>query len=223
METIQYMKRRKSGKYWFSEKPILNGTRFYARWREITVSRWKKIADRSFDKPQSPPEMERKLWEYLLIDSNLLDGIRGRQKHDEEGKLLPEAMDLILKFVPSRLPHTLLTPILRSVRIEPRDMEIIKFQCQQLWLGKGTKISNPHPLLEEAVSAMVLKERYGMPSFNTIGDMPYKLYVAFRVISGYYSDIQEMNMQTRDLGEKAKRLAGLTPGPYEDDGGSGPE
>jgi hypothetical protein len=214
METVVYSRVARSGKILLSETPKRNSVRHYARWKPVTAGRWRKIVEREFE-PTFVPNTERRVWEHLLEDSSLLEGLKGGEKHDAEGRLTGQALKLILDFVPAHIPHRLLSALKLSGTISAYEMNVIKFQCHQLWVGKGSRLDNPHPLIEEAVTAMIFKERYGMAVYANVEEMPQKLYTAYRLVSSLYGEIQEINLQTRDLGEKAKRMAGLMGGPHD--------
>lgn len=144
---------------------------FWAKFKTPTVRDWWDI------KPQASQDLA--LWDTLLISSNLGCEVRN--------------------FRPASIPTELLKPIWGEIFLSKHDEMVISRQCSQLWWGPGSTVKNPHPMLEIAVNAMSMAENYKCPYWNSVADMPNKVYQSMRLVSNLYSSIMETNRRTEQL------------------------
>jgi hypothetical protein len=70
-------------------------------------------------------------------------------------------------------------------------------------------VRDPHPLLEEVVTAMNLYERFGIQTWPTLGDVPIRTYAVIRKTLECYNEAMSMNQKEEHIREKAAKLAGV--------------
>lgn len=217
MRTTYSYKMKKSGKLYRVPEGTPKSRAYYAVWRDITAALWEEVTAPFNDKSPPPLVVEERVWKILLEDSNLLKR-HPRPMHDSKGCLLPTAMAIIYSS-PAYIVSHLVTPVFRMPVLSNQEQERIKRECYQLWIGKGASVSGGHPLLISAVTGMMLKERYGVGLYQSVGEIPQKLLETMRLVSSFYADIMDMNGQNVRLREEAMRKAGLLKGPYEEPNG----
>jgi hypothetical protein len=79
-----------------------------------------------------------------------------------------------------------------------------------LWRTEGGSVKNPHPILEEVITAMGLYEKFGIATWRSLDDMHIKVYTVIRKVLECYSTCQSMNMKD-DVRRKAAKAAGIPP------------
>jgi len=70
-------------------------------------------------------------------------------------------------------------------------------------------IGKIHPLLEFAITAMNLKERYGIPAFTNLNDMPQRNLEAIQVAMEILSNTMEMRKRQKEMQDRAAEKAGI--------------
>ena len=78
-----------------------------------------------------------------------------------------------------------------------------------LWMGSGSRVEKPHPLLERAITGMAMSEKFGIPQYKDIREMPYREYIVYRLAIQNYGEIMTLNRQGRENQAEAVRRAGL--------------
>lgn len=204
-----YYRRLKSGRYYLSK---LSGPRFIevkAVWREITVALWEKITEPEYlqDEPPSPINQEERAWKHLLLDTSLWKDYRGQKLSDNQ--VTDEALKYIQDFMPPALLRILVLDALATAYVTKEEEEKIKHQCRVLWLGRGSKINDAHPMLADAIQAMSMAERYKMSRYDNYGQIPQKLATVMRLAAAMYGEMLDQNQQMRNLQDMAAREAGL--------------
>jgi hypothetical protein len=56
---------------------------------------------------------------------------------------------------------------------------------------------------------MNLYERFGIPSYQTVGDIPIKTYTVMRKVMECYNEAISLNQKEERIREKAARLSGV--------------
>jgi hypothetical protein len=194
----------------FLKGPIPGSSTHVAKWKEPKVKFWRQIINKPNDQRfVDPYTFERRIWEYLLLDSTLLHDKPGLQIRNEDETLTEEALDVIMKTRPAKVAARLVQPVIKETYLSSIESERIKRDCQTLWIGKGAKLDDPHPMTEEAVMAMVFKERYGIPMVSSVDEMHQKVYQVYKLVSSTYSDIMDLNSHADEQREKAAKMAGV--------------
>lgn len=214
MRTTYSFIRKKSGRLYRVPEGTPKSRAYYAVWKGITAALWEEVTAPFDDKSPSPSLVEERIWKVLLKESNLLRKHLS-PIHDLNDQLLPSAMKLIQK-APAHISSRLVAPLFQAPTISNQEQERIKRECYQLWVGKGAAVSNGHPLLISAVTGMMLKERYGIGLYQTVGEVPQRLMEVLRLVSSIYADIMDMNVSNVRLRDEAMKKAGLIKGPYEE-------
>jgi len=170
-----------------------------AEWEETTVAIWKKVEPR---RRMTPVEIEKNVWKFMLLQTSLFQVTR------EDGELSKEPLEKLWNSKFGVIAKALVKPVIDSAYLSKVEVERINRECTNLFLADG-KISDPHPLIEEAIDAMAFKERYGIPLRRSMDEMPQKSHIAFRMISNLYAESMDQKNDAQRLREKAKKLQGI--------------
>ncbi len=166
---------------WQEVPERLAQTTYWATWKVVTVGLWKRVL--TSRGPFSAVD-ERLVWQHWLYESNLGSA-------DNIGQVRPG-------FVPFRLYKE----VVRANVLSREDQARIKRECH-LVVMSGSTVRNPHPLFEEALSAMNMKERYGVVTHSSINEMPYRVYEAYRIVSQSVNQINEQKRSLKELQQQA--------------------
>jgi len=188
---------------WSTSKKEGSGfTRYYARWRFPTVSLWKRLGSSR----QNLFTQEKKVWRVFLTETSLTQ----KPLTFSEGLLSEESFRDILDFSPASIPTALVRAFLRTTTLSPQELLRIGRECMELW-REGGSVRDPHPLLEEVVNAMNLHERFGVPAWSTIGDIPIRTLVVIRKALECYNESMSLNQKEESVRKHAREMAGVKP------------
>jgi hypothetical protein len=190
--TYAYLKRTPRG-FKSSVKPFPGAAKCYARWKNPTYGIWKNRIERKGDAIQT----ETLIWYYFLLETNIVPVTHVRDHLDQPSH------QAILKFIPSSLPSLLVTQFLKEIYLTQADSLRIERECSTLWSSTGATVKNPHPLLDEVVTAMGLYEKLGIQVWPSLDDLPVKTYTAIRQVLANYSQLMSLNEQQRRLRQQA--------------------
>jgi len=199
MRTTVYSQQRR-GKYRFSQEKFEGGDEHYAVWQEVDCLQWERI--RGETEETRPLQLELGVWQYALVETSLT-----KVERNDEG-ISERNLKEILAFRPSALPTMLVKPVIKDLFLTNQEIERINRECSVLFRS-GSYGGVPHPLLSEALAAMSMKERFGIPLFATRDEMPYKTFMTFRMISNLYAECMDDQIKGRDLKQEAKRRVGM--------------
>lgn len=209
MRTAVYYKQTKQGIFKISTALKPGYKEHFAVWKDITAGLWSLVTDKDSYIPTNPTILEERIWRLLLRSSSLFEYYKD-PLHSSEGYLTEEAFSYLMNFYPGKIPSSLVHQAILSVQISPEEEDEIKRQCFLLWSGTRSALYDAHPLLEEAIRMMNLKETYGIPTYGRAADIPQKLSLVMRLVAGIHSDIMDMNMKGQIFRERAMQQAGLT-------------
>ena len=68
---------------------------------------------------------------------------------------------------------------------------------------------DPHPLLEEVITAMNLYERFGIQTWPTLGDVPIRTYAVIRKTMECYNEAMSLNQKEESVRNKVAEMAGV--------------
>jgi hypothetical protein len=207
METQVHYRILKSSRWVKADTQHPDAQQHTATWREILAGHWEYLNEATTDKPSDPTQIEVRAWHALLENTSLIP--HQRNLHDAQQRLRPPYLQRILSYTPPWIPRLLVTPLIESTLLTPEEEHRIKQECYTLWLGQGSTVNDPHPLLERAVSSMSQYERYGIPLYPTTQEVPLKLMRVMRLVSQNYSEVQGLNQRSNYNQEIAARQAGL--------------
>jgi hypothetical protein len=177
------------------------GEEYYAEWKTVTVGLWDKIKQDGIDLS------EINIWKYALKESNLLDGVE--ETHTEEGFLTDESIECILQFRPAFIPLKLVGHVTSEVVVTRAEELRIERECDILWSGNGSSLKDPSIHVERAILGIMMHEKYGIPSYASISDMPEKVYRVYRLVANLSDQIQKRNMDSSHLNKLAKQAVGI--------------
>ena len=194
--------RCEKGRVLLFKEPYPDTVYNYVVWEDVTVGLWKKVLAGKLESEINPYLLERQIWKYLVQDSNLCPIERTSQG------LTNSTLETIMKFKPGILPKSLIKPLFNSIYLTNYEVEELNRQCSIVFRNES-RLKNPHPLMEEALLGTVMKERYGIPLYKSLEEMPQKVYLALRLIASNYNEIANQQSKSDDLRLKAMKLAGL--------------
>jgi hypothetical protein len=168
---------------------------FTAEWKYPTVGLWKRLGY----KRQNPFDQERKIWEVFLLQSNLAEGEPPSARLSES--ILKSRRGFIASLLARQFLHTTILSQRETVRIER--------ECMILWRGKGAPVRNPHPGLEEVVTAMGLNERFGLPTWTCVDEIHVKTYAIIKKVLECYSNAMNMNAAEDDVRHRVGQIVGI--------------
>lgn len=204
MRTEVYYRRKKSGRWVIFHEKTPGAKCHWAEWRVLTVGIWQDL-ELAADE-QHAVARESATWKFLLLDSSLLRGIE--KKH--EGKVTSrEAWEAIVKCTPAIIPKMLVTPAIQASAITMEEHDRIQRECMTLWVGDGSTVKKPHPLLGQAITGMMMSEKYGIPQYKDIREMPYREYLVCRLAAQNYGEIMKLNRQGQVNQAEAAKRAGI--------------
>ena len=207
---VYYKNIKGKGKYRYSNEPKKNYEFIEAHWREPTVRLWKKV-NKNLSSKIGPYELEINIWKYLLLHCSVFDQYTNLNKFDQEGNLSEEALNIIKNYKPGFLITQLIKPLIKETSLTVGEVETIQRQCQMLWLSHGSRVHDLHPIVEDAIVSMVFKEKYGIPTHQSVDDMPQRTFMLYKLVSNLYSEMMEMNQTSERLRREAKSQAGRIP------------
>jgi hypothetical protein len=204
MKSIIYV--RKKGARIHREPP---GQCYTAEWRELTVGTWQKIkAVESL-----PAGIERAMIRYLLCQTNLIPSL----ERDDDGGLNDATMRKIGE-VPTDIVKGLFNPVYKHSFLQKEEVAEIKDQGNRIWMMNQGNIGKIHPLLETSITALNLKERYGVPAFPSVMDIPQRHLEAMQLAMEILSNSMEMKKQQQEMRQRAMEKAGIQVGPTRKNG-----
>jgi hypothetical protein len=131
------------------------------------------------------------------------------------GELLSEGLyQEILRFSPPVIPSALVREFLKTTSLSRQESLRIERECMTLWRQEGGSVRNPHPLLEEVITAMSLYEKFGILTWGNLDQIHVKTYLVIRKVLEAYATSQSLNMKEDALRRKVAQQAGLRPGGY---------
>ncbi len=192
----QYLKLRHK----ISLKPFPGAIEHFALWRPPLYGDWTA----NIDSRANPYEIERQVWQVYLQDTSLVPSVTFEQDF-----LSPETFNTILSTVPASLPSALVRQFLDSTYLTRAESNRIERECDVLWAGSGRLLRNPHPLLEEVVTAMGLHEKLGIQTWQSLDEIPVKKVQAIRLVLNTYASLMALNEQARSSRARAIKDAGI--------------
>ena len=99
---------------------------------------------------------------------------------------------------------------LNRTTLSRQELLRIERECMILWRTEGGSVKNPHPILEEVITAMGLHERFGIITWANINDVHVKVYTVIRKVMECYAVAQGLNMKDDEIRKKAAKMAGIT-------------
>lgn len=182
---------------------VLPGTRqdhdaeFWAIWKPLTYQNWSRVQTRS------TPETEKRIWKYMLVRTNLLGTVEKPSRKLYQG---------IMQFRPSGIPHALAQDLIQKARIPYGDEIKIEEQIRnilQCSSPNGVLIPDLHPVVEKALLALSMKERFKIPYSASLQEMDYRTVIGFRLVAEQISDHFEHERVKEDLTRQAQAKRGF--------------
>jgi len=189
-----------SGRYKILHSNIGADGGYFVEWAEATVKRWLPINRLNF------VDRETAIWDQMLVSTNLVTP----PYRDSFGNLLKEVREKIFSY-PSVLIAPLVRQFLRSVELSRREVYQIEQECSTLFgasSGSRTSVNNPHPVVERACLSMLFSEKFKIPFYASVEEMPYSVLQGFRLVASVSDKMMESRQTAEDLRQQAKRLAG---------------
>jgi hypothetical protein len=185
-----------------SKKEAPGFTRYYARWRFPTVALWRRLGSTR----QNIFTQELKVWRIFLTETSL---IRGPLTFSEN-LLSDESFGDILGFAPAMIPTALVRLFLQTTTLSQQELYQIGKECMELW-REGGSVRDPHPLLEEVINAINIHERFGIPAWSTIGEIPIRTYAVVRKALECYNESMSLNQKEDSVRRHVQQMAGVRP------------
>jgi len=204
MRTQVYYRKRKSGRWVVTSDPFPGAKTHWADWKVLTVGIWQELELAAVDHNMVSRELAT--WKFLLEDSSLLAEVD--QKH-VGGVLSDDVWKKVLGCIPPVIPKRLVVPVIQASSITMGEHDRIQRECMTLWAGDGASVMSPHPLLGRAIIGMVMAEKYGMPQYKDIREMPYKEYLVYRLAAQNYGEVMKLNRQGQVNQAEAAKRAGI--------------
>jgi hypothetical protein len=199
MKSIIYVRKKGSRVH---QKPP--GRCYTAEWRELTVGIWQRIKATEY----TPAGIERAMIRHLLRRTNLVPELT----RDDDGALDNETMVRICQ-VPTDIVKGLFQPVYKHSFLQKDEVEEIKDQGNRIWMFNQGNIGRIHPLLESSITALNLKERYGIPAFANVMEIPQRNLEAMQLAMEILSNSMEMKRQQHAMQQRAAEKAGIQTGP----------
>jgi hypothetical protein len=184
-----------------SKKELAGFTKYFARWKFPTVALWKRLGSSR----QNIFLQERKIWQVFLTETSLTQ----KPLIFSENLLSNESLRNILDFSPASIPTALVRAFLKQTTLSPQELLRIGRECMEIWRVEGGSVRDPHPLLEEVVTAMNLHERFGIQTWTTLGDVPIRTYAVIRKALDCYNEAMSLNQKEEHIRNKAAEMAGV--------------
>lgn len=184
--------------------------RIYVVWKPTTVGNWSKVIDRrAAARYLTPTDLERRVWMFLVEETNLvMEGTKYEARYGD--RVAPDVVDHLFGIRPGNVLHALVRPVLESVVVTPAEITRLEKEAFSLWAsGNNGVVNNPHPLLAEVLTAVVLNDRLGVAYYQDIPSMPQRKLEYIRKVFEYESkarDIYQKNVEAQ--GRARRRYAG---------------
>jgi hypothetical protein len=193
--------RSEKGIWSTSKKEVPGFTKYHARWKFPTVSLWRRLGSSR----QNLFLQEKKIWRVFLTETSLTQ----KPLTFFEGLLSDASYKDIMEFSPAMIPTELVRQFLKTAILSRHELSRIGRECMELWRVEGGSVRDPHPILEEVISAMNLHERFGILTWPTLGEVPIKTYIVLRKVIECYNEAMSLNQKEESIREKAAKLAGV--------------
>lgn len=188
----------KKGRYIPVKSPIKNSFTYYADWKTPYYGTWKPL-----ERIKNPFEREILVWKHFLTDTNLVD-------YSNQGEYLsPDSYAKILSFIPAIVPSYLAAKFLDTLYLSALEVTQIERECYMLWQGEGGMVKDPHPLLDEIITAMGFYEKLGIKFWPDLNQLPVRTYYAIRHVLSNYATIMNQNELQRRSRQRAIQESGV--------------
>lgn len=184
-----------------SKKEQTGFTKFFARWRFPTVFLWKRLGPSR----QNIFLQEKKVWQVFLTETSLIQ----KPLTFSENILSDTSFRDIMEFSPPSIPTALVRAFLKTTTLSQQELLRIGRECMEIWRVEGGSVRDPHPLLEEVITAMNLYERFGIQTWPTLGDVSVRTYAVLRKTLECYNEAMSLNQKEDHIRDKAAQLAGV--------------
>jgi len=166
------------------------GREIYAVWKDLSMRLWEEMTQGKSD----IGALYLTAWSVALEETNLFGDVTKSWGPTEQERLK--------EFIPGKVPRTLVKKYVTSAALTPQELKTIEYQCERLF-RYDMGIDNPHPLLDKVLTAMLLKEKYGIPMYRDHGELPQKVLNAMKVITNLQSELNTAKTRQKALEAKA--------------------